>query len=701
MAPQSVAILGASNNPAKMGTLQCLNIAFGGFSGQVVPVHPTEDTVLGKKAVKHILDLPFAPDLGMLVVPSPLVPDMVDDFGKLGTRHMIIITAGFKETGPGGKALEAKLLDIAAKHGIRFLGPNCIGVLNTHLPFNATVVPWTDPPGFLSIASQSGTYIAQSPAFLKRTGVRFSKAISVGNEASIDIVDCLEYLGEDPETKAIGLYIESIRRADRFLETARRVGREKPIVAQYVGGTQLGARSGTSHTGALASPDYVYDGLFAQAGIIRVQTIEEVYRVGNALALQPPLSGNRVAVLTNSGGPGTAMADVCDRMGVAMPEFSPELQKKLKANLPPHASPKNPVDLTFHMGIELMTKTLPELMLESGEIDGLLVHGIMDTGWGELIWPVFNKAFGMSREALRATMLLDVNPLLRLAEKHGKPLCLSSFMDERLDNATVEFHKAGIPVFDSPEKAAYAMGCFYRHLLIRQRVLDPPAPLGPAPEAARSLVAAAGADPMDEHAAKEILRAYGVPVCREVLAHGLEEALKAARETGYPVAVKACSKDILHKTERGLVHLGIKDAGGVKAAVDAITKEAGEVPLLVCEMVKFDREFLAGMARFPGFPPCVLFGLGGVQAEALRDTALRVAPLSLGDARELALSLCSKDLLGAWRGMPAADLDALARVLAAVGNIALHFPQIREMDLNPIALSGGKPVVLDALFVME
>ncbi|HVN72825.1 MAG TPA: CoA-binding protein, partial [Desulfomonilia bacterium] len=341
MNPASIAIVGASNNFTTMGTLQCMNLITNGFPGEVLPIHPQEKTVLGKKAYLSIAELPYAPDLGVLVVPTRLVPGMVEEFGRLGTRHMVIVTAGFRETGEEGRVLEKILIEKARQYGIRFLGPNCLGIVNTHLPLNITVGPIQDYRGKLGIASQSGTYIAQVVSYLHKNGIVMSKAISVGNEADITIIDCLEYLGSDESTKAIGLYIEGIKNASRFLEVAGNVSRIKPIVAQYAGGTEAGARSGSSHTGAMAGPGHLYEALFAQAGIISVGTIEEVFKTGWALASQPKLKGRRIAVLTNSGGPGTAISNTCNQVGLDVPEFSPELQKKISRLLPPHGSTRN------------------------------------------------------------------------------------------------------------------------------------------------------------------------------------------------------------------------------------------------------------------------------------------------------------------------------------------------------------------------
>jgi len=398
MNPSSIAIVGASNNLMKMGTIQCLNLINSGFPGDVLPVNPQEESVLGKKAYRSIGELPYAPDLAILVVPSGLVPEMLEDFGSIGTRHAIIITAGFKETGKEGRDLEDKVVEIAKRHRMRFLGPNCLGIINTQLPLNITVMPIQNSDGKLGLASQSGTYVAQTLSYLHRNGIAISKAMSVGNEANIDIVDCLEYLGEDESTKAIALYIEGIRRADRFLEVAREVSRKKPIVAQYVGGTEAGARSGSSHTGAMAGPDYVYEGLFEQAGVIRVDTIEEVYKIGWALASQPPLQGSRIAILTNSGGPGTAIANTLNREGLEVPEFSKGVQKEISHYLAGHASARNPVDLTFHVDMDALTEKIPQILFDADDIDGVVIHGIMDTGFFNDVYPIFGKFLDVSEE---------------------------------------------------------------------------------------------------------------------------------------------------------------------------------------------------------------------------------------------------------------------------------------------------------------
>ncbi|HPJ38559.1 MAG TPA: CoA-binding protein, partial [Spirochaetota bacterium] len=373
MSPESIATVGAGNNPLKMGTLHALSILKDGFKGNFLPVHPREETVLGHTSYPSVEDLPEVPDLGLIIVPAPEVPAIVESFGRKGTKGCIIISAGFRETGNHGTRLERELLEISSRFGISFIGPNCMGIINSSISLNTTVMQYAMGPGGLGFASQSGTYITQNLPYLHKRGIRFSKAISVGNSTTIDITDALEYLGDDPETESIALYIEGISDTGRFLDVARKITARKPVIAQYVGGSEAGARSGLSHTGALGAPDFLYEGLFRQAGIIRLHSIEELFDHGWVLATQPRLKGKRIAVLTNSGGPGSAMANTCNQGGLEIPEFSESLKNKVASIILPHAAHSNPVDITFSMDIDLLTKRLPDMVMESGEVDGIVI----------------------------------------------------------------------------------------------------------------------------------------------------------------------------------------------------------------------------------------------------------------------------------------------------------------------------------------
>lgn len=628
--PNSIATVGAGNNPMKMGTMHALSIIKDGFEGSFYPIHPRDEKVLGHKAYKSVADLPEVPDLVLFVLPAQHLLPLFEDFGKLGTKYAIIITAGFKETGDEGRRMEERLKELAEEYGITFIGPNCMGILNSEINLNTTVIPYTEGSGGLGLVSQSGTYITQSIPYLTKRGIRFSKAISVGNEANTTLADVLEVLGDDEQTKAISLYIEGIRNIDRFLDVARKVTAKKPVIAQYVGGSKAGARSGFSHTGAMAGPDHIYDGLFRQAGIIRVDTIEDLYAHGWALASLPPIKGNRIGVVTNSGGPGSAIADTCESGGFEVPPFSDELVAKIKPIIPDHAPAGNPVDITFAMNIGLLAEELPEMVMASGEVDGVILHGAMSSGFLNTLVPHLQGMIQSSvlDELLKQARTRDMTSTVSVPFKYGIPMTVSSFFD-RDDRYTEVFQDAGIPVYDSPEKAAGAMVSLLRYKEISERRAYE-APVLPAPDReAASIIAEAVKKKqraLDEHQSKKILAAYGMAVPEEELAVGGDAAATAADSLGYPVALKACRHDILHKTERGLVHLNCSDAAAVKKAAEAIEAEAGAgTPILVSPMAEGKREFIAGITREENIGPCLAFGVGGIMTEALKDTVFRIS----------------------------------------------------------------------------
>lgn len=704
MNPTSIAVVGASNDPMKMGTIQALSIVKDGYKGAFYPIHLTEKTVLGYKAYASARDLPEPPDLVVFIVPNKAITDLLEDFGKIGTKRAIIVTAGYKETGSEGLDMEQGIIETAERFGMRFVGPNCLGIINSEINLNTTVAPFPPRPGLLGFASQSGTYVTQSLPYLRRRGIQFSKAISLGNEASIDIVDALEYLGDDEQTKAIILYIEGIRDGRRFVETARRVTRRKPVVAQYVGGSASGARAGSSHTGAMAGPDFLYNGILKQAGIIRVGSVEELYTHGWTLATQPPLRGNRVGVMTNSGGPATAISYTCDLVGLDVPRFSQALQQEIKQHIEPHASAANPVDLTFHLDMKKLALTLPEIMIQSGEVDAIALHGVMHSGFmREVHAHIVDLIGGIGVEDFLKIIPPVVAEAFELSRRHSIPVVVSSFFGQE-DGYTKGYQEAETPVFHSPEHAARALGSLYHYKLIGERKPADTPVLPPAREAAVNIIArarAGGRRALDEHEAKQVLAAYGVPVTREALASTEAEALAAADSIGYPVALKACSWEIMHKSGAGLITLNIDSAPRLTEAFQSIRKAAGKpVPLLVQEMLRGNREFLAGMTRFEGFGPCVVFGLGGVLTEVYRDTTLRVAPLADADVEEMFEDIRSRELLREFRGMPPVDSHRLRAIVQAVGTVALLHPEIAEIDLNPIIISGSEPVVADALVVL-
>jgi acetyltransferase len=566
------------------------------------------------------------------------------------------------------------------------------------------VIAHTAAPGMLGLASQSGTYVAQTLAYLRKRGIRFSKAISMGNEANIDIVEALEYLGEDEDTKAITLYIEGIRDGRRFIKAAQKITPHKPIVAQYVGGTVAGARAGGSHTGSMAGPDYLYNGIFEQAGIIRVYSVDELFGEGWALATQPLLKGKRVGVVTNSGGPGSTISYTCNKGGLEVPCFSDELQEEVKKYIPPHASSVNPVDFTFFLNTKMLSNTMPEIVMKSNEVDGVVLHGVMGPGLLKENYEYFREFLGnMPLETLVEQSKEDISGSVILPWKYGMPMVVSTFFDGD-DDYTLAYQHNNIPVYDAPEKAAKAMVACYKYKNIRERKEIIPPVLPARSEKAEKIILDAvrrGQTALDEYDSKRVLAAYGIPVTGERLIHSVDEAIEAAEALGFPVAVKGCSAEIMHKTEKGLIYLNRKNKDEVTESLMKIRESAGEnLPVLISKMVEGQREFLAGITRFPGFGPCVLFGVGGVFAEALDDVTIRQAPLSDTEAEEMIFSIKMGKILTEFRGMPAVDVVALAAILQRVSYLALLHPEIAEMDLNPVIIQGALPVIADALIVL-
>ncbi|MBW1710981.1 MAG: CoA-binding protein [Deltaproteobacteria bacterium] len=462
MNAKSVAFFGASNNPLTMGTHQITHLINESFEGTVWPIHPKEKTVLGVKAYNSVADLPETPELAVIVVPTHIVTEILDQCGQKGIKRAVIISGGFKERGEEGEKLEIKLKEVARKHQIRFVGPNCIGVINAHRKFNLTVYPYLTGPGPMGVLSHSGTYVTQVIPYLAKRGIRYSKAVSLGNEADIDLVDALEYLGQDPETKAIALYIESIRRGREFVETARQVSLKKPIVAYYVGGTEAGARSGSSHTGAMGGNDIIHDFAFRQCGIIRAPTVERLYDWAWALATTPTPKGRRVGIISHSGGPLTSMADACARNDIEVPLFTPETQNKLASFVPKTGSTANPVDFTYSTNINDMLNTVPNIVFEAEEVDAILIHGI--GGFG-LIKDMGQDALGilpMDFSKLESEMAKMHHGIIALQKEKSYPVITASFTDHT-DAAVNYLLKNDVPFYSTPERAVLAMSAVMRY----------------------------------------------------------------------------------------------------------------------------------------------------------------------------------------------------------------------------------------------
>jgi len=467
MNPSSIAIYGASNNPMKMGTMQLANILETGYTGEVYPIHRSEETVMGIPAYKSIAEVGKPVDLVQLVLPTEVVPQILEECGEAGVRRAIVISGGFKEVqNPGGKEREGELLKIAESYGIRFLGPNCVGIMNSLCSLNTTTIPLPPMGGKIAFASQSGAYTAMINPYLRSQGVKMCQTLSVGNEADMDLTDCLEYLKDEDEVKVIGLYVETIRRPREFIEAARRTVKEKPVVAIYVGGTEAGSRSSLSHTGAITGPDEVYDGLFRQAGVIRAGDLDHMIDLMWTLSMQPPPPGERMAVITNSGGPGSSLAYHLEKVGLTVPFFSDELGASVDALTGPLTYVRNPIDLTFETNMFIF-KDLLETVFDTDEVDGAIIYGIFGA-------PDFmvnlKKRFpdiGVMLEGWEGGFRAFLEELAGISQAYGKPLIVMSFFDAS-SRTIQDLIDCDIPVFPSASRSARAM----RSLLDYHQVLE-------------------------------------------------------------------------------------------------------------------------------------------------------------------------------------------------------------------------------------
>ncbi|MEW6136952.1 MAG: CoA-binding protein [Thermodesulfobacteriota bacterium] len=469
MHPRSVAFWGASGNPMGMGSVQMSQLLRLGFQGAIYPIHPKEQEILGHTAYASVRDVPGPVDLAVLVLPTHVVPEVLEECGQAGVKRAIIVSAGFGEMGEDGRALQKQLVDIARHYGMWFLGPNCIGVVHPNLKLNTTFYPYETKPGFVGIASQSGSFVTQMFSYLQSVGLGFSQGFSVGNEAMLDIVDCLEYLGHCPETRVIALYIEAIRRGRDFIRVAREVSKKKPIVAYYVGGSKAGKKAGLSHTGAMAGPDLLYDGVFKQTAITRAFSMEELFDYCWVLGTQPLPTGNHVAILTHSGGPGAAAADSADRHGMELSELSPETCAALKEVVPATASIANPVDLTFARNFGDYLERIPGILLQDQAVNSLFIYCLMPHT--RVVTSVFadiepERASQMAEEYIRSQCVAATKHSARF----GKPVVGGTYCD-RMEFFVRELRDRNFPLLPSPERAVKALGALTRYAAAREALL--------------------------------------------------------------------------------------------------------------------------------------------------------------------------------------------------------------------------------------
>jgi len=691
--PRSVAVIGASNNPDSIGGKLFNNLLRESLTGPLYPVNPTSKVVHSVRAYQSILEVPDVVDLAYIVVPSRFVLDVARQCAEKGVRGLVVISAGFSEVGPQGAELEKELLDIVRSSGMRMVGPNCMGLLNTapSIRLNGTFGPVFPPAGNVAMSSQSGALGIAILDYATRNNIGISQFVSVGNKADVSANDLILSWEDDPATDVITLYVESFGNPRKFSRIARRIGRSKPIIAVKSGRTAAGSRAASSHTGALASSETAVRALFTQAGVIRVDTIEELFDAASLLASQPIPRGTRVGVITNAGGPGILAADALEDHGLVLPELSLELQERIGSVLPPAASTRNPVDLIASGGPDEFAHATREV-LNSGEVDSLIVIYV----------PTSPEGADRVAEALRTCQ----------DSYEGDIALLSVFMDASGKAGTkLAGEPRSIPTYLFPEAAALALARAVRHGKWRQRDPGLEVQLDPdATDSIRRVIDSAldriGDDGgwLEPDEVDACLRAAGLRTPETAVAVGRDQAIATAREIDGPVVLKVLAESALHKSDVGGVVLNVQGDEEVGTGYDQVTAVADDVDgVLVQEFIPKGHEVLIGMAQDSNFGPLVGFGLGGIYVELLKDVSLRIHPITDVDASEMVRETKAFRLLEGYRNQPQGDVAALEDALQRISGLISVMPELVEMDLNPVkVLEPGLGIcVVDARMRVE
>ena len=687
--PKSIAVVGASRRAGSIGNGMLRHLVESGFTGPVYPVNPTADSVSSVPAFPSIKALPAVPDLAVIVVPKDLVLGVVRECVETGVKGLVVISAGFREVGGEGAEMERELLALVRENGLRMVGPNCMGVMNTSpaVSMNATFAPAMPPHGPIAFMSQSGAMGMTILDYAMEYGIGISQFVSMGNKTDVSGNDLIEYWQDDDEVGVILMYIEGFGNPRHFTTLARRATRRKPVLAVKAGRSEAGAKAASSHTGALAQVDMATDALFAQCGVLRADTVEALFDAAIAFSKAPLPRGPRVAILTNAGGPGIIIADACEGFGLEVAPLAEETQNKLREHLPAEASVANPVDMIASATPEQVERAMLIIAADPG-IDSVIASYV---------------PLGLEAPVIAAA-------IKRGAEGSGKPI-LAVLMSKRgLPQGMAELQESAIPAYRFPESAARALGAMWRYRQWLERPVAEVRRFEVDAARVRELVHAAirdGREWLSVPDAFEVLECYGIPIAPFRIATEEDEVLAAAGELGYPVVLKAVSQDIVHKTEAGAVKLDLRDEDSLRTAWREISGALGsesaaarEAGVLVQRMWTGGRETIVGMTMEPQFGPIVMFGLGGVYVEVLRDVAFRVQPVSTVDAEEMIHSLRGYRILAGVRGEKGVDLDRLAEVIERVSQLVGDQPEIREMDINPFLAfpQGQASMAVDARF---
>ena len=690
--PQSVAIVGASRQKGKVGYEILKNMIDAGYPGEIYPVNRKAEEIEGLKCYPDLTSIGKVPELVILVIPAKIVPEVMQECGKIGTKSVVIITAGFKEVGKEGKALEDKVVQIAKQAGIRVVGPNCLGLIVPANKLNASFGGDLPAAGAIAYLSQSGALLAAILDIANANGIGFSKLVSIGNKADVDELDLIKAVSDDEDTKVIAGYLENITDGDIFVRQAEQISHIKPILLIKSGGTSAGAKAASSHTGSLAGSETAYESAFERAGIIRCDSIKQQFDYAQAFANQPLPAGTRVAVITNAGGPGIMAADAIERRGLTFAKPDKKTIDKLSAELPPAANVHNPFDVLGDALAERYSFAL-SVVLDDPNVDVVLV----------LLTPQ-----AMTEAEATAEAIVKIS-----RQKPDKPI-LTCFLGASKVADGVKILRAGkIPQYDATDNAVVTIKVMSEYVRWRSR---PKRVVKLFPVNRRKVENIVerhlrqGIREVGETEAKEILEAYGFVTPKGSIATTAEQAANIAQQLGFPVVLKIWSPDILHKSDVGGVRVGLSTEQEVKDAFDLMMyrvpkkqPDANILGVLVQEMCKTGKEVILGMNRDPHFGPLMMFGMGGIMVEVLKDVSFYLAPLTADEAKQMLINTRTYQMLKGVRGQEGVDIDKIAEGLQRLSQLVTEFPQIQEMDINPYVVGpeGKIPIAVDARMSLE
>jgi len=688
--PRSIAIIGATDRKGTIGRELTHNLISYGFRGMVFPVNPKADVIHSVKCYRSVSDIPDPVDLAIIMVRKDLVLSVVEECGKKGVGGLTVITSGFKEVGPEGAKRELAVLECAMKYNMRMIGPNCFGVINTHPDYmmNATFSRTAPLPGKIGFMSQSGALGEAILNHAKQLGIGFSMFASVGNKADIAGNSLLQYWKDDPSTEIILLYLESFGDPERFTQIARTISKTKPIIAVKSGKTTAGARATASHTGALAGYDIGVDALFDQCGVLRVDTIEELFDLAMAFDLQHAPVGNRVAILTNAGGPGILATDASAALGLDVVRLEPETEKALRTFLPPEAATGNPVDMIASASADHYQKSL-HLLFADANVDAIIC--------------VFVPPIMIDELAV-------ADAIVAASRNESKPI-LSCFMGpEESSQGAERLKRAGIPVYTFPEAIAKTYALMGKYTAWKSRPIGTVPPCPDAVTKARATIEAmakGGQRMVLGNDALEILSQCGIPAATLSPAATEDEAVAVANSIGYPVVLKLDAPGLVHKTDIGGVITDVRGEEELRKHYQSLMQQAADHDLADARvalqaMVSGGVEMVLGMVRDPKFGPMIMCGLGGIFVEVVKDVAFKLPPLTEDDARDMLQHLKAKRLLEGYRGSPAVAIEPIINALVTLSHLIEGFPSILELDINPFKVcpDPSKTKAIDARIVL-